>query len=223
LKGWCRTLLLAAWCACSEAAVDPIPGEAPRMEFVAPAAGTYFLQRIQSTADALLLDTAGHERHLARFTHGKVTLLTFFYTYCVDPLGCPFARVTLSNLRARVLKEPSLAANVRFVSVSLDPTNDTPDAIKSYAAQIGVDRSFEWRVLTASSVHNLLPLLDDFGQDVSVETDESGRPTRTMHHALKVFLIDPSGTVREIYSIAFIQPEVMLNDIRTLAMEAHAL
>jgi cytochrome oxidase Cu insertion factor (SCO1/SenC/PrrC family) len=64
-----------------------------------------------------------------------------------------------------------------------------------------------------------LPVLEDFGQDVSVEVDEQGRPTRTLHHMLKVFLIDPHGTVREIYSVAFIQPEVMLNDIRTLYLE----
>jgi hypothetical protein len=36
---------------------------------------------------------------------------------------------------------------------------------------------------------------------------------------LKVFLIDPRGRVREIYSLAYLQPEVMLNDIRTLHLE----
>jgi len=53
---------------------------------------------------------------------------------------------------------------------------------------------------------------------VSVETDPRGRPTRVLHHMLKVFLIDTRGVVREIYSLAYLQPDVMLNDIRTLAM-----
>jgi len=35
---------------------------------------------------------------------------------------------------------------------------------------------------------------------------------------LKVFLIDTRGVVREIYSLAYLQPDVMLNDIRTLVM-----
>jgi len=39
---------------------------------------------------------------------------------------------------------------------------------------------------------------------------------------LKVFLIDPAGQVREIYSSAFLHPAVMLNDIRTLALESGA-
>jgi protein SCO1 len=192
------------------------------MEFTAPAAGSYVLQRIQPTPDALLLDGAGHPRRLRGFTHGKVTLLTFFYTYCVDPLGCPFARVTLGELRERIRAQPGLASRVRFVNVSLDPVTDTPDAIARYSGEIGIEPSFEWRVLTAPSIGKLLPLLDEFGQDVSVDTDEHGRPTRALHHMLKVFLIDPEGTVREIYSLAFMQPEVMFNDIRTLDIEARA-
>jgi hypothetical protein len=36
---------------------------------------------------------------------------------------------------------------------------------------------------------------------------------------LKVFLIDRKGMVREIYSLAFLQPDVMFNDMQTLYME----
>jgi protein SCO1 len=221
-SGLVWTLLVAACVADARAAVDPGPGTTPRMEFTAPAAGSYVLQHIQSTPDALLLDTSGHLRHLARFTHGKVTLLTFFYTYCADPLGCPFARVTLTELRERVMTDSGLAARVRFVNVSLDPNTDTPDALARYASEIGMKPAFDWRMLTAPSLKVLLPLLDDFGQDASVDTDEHGKPTRALHHMLKVFLIDPEGSVREIYSLAFMQPDVMFNDIRTLAMEAAA-
>ncbi|MBV9914200.1 MAG: SCO family protein [Sinobacteraceae bacterium] len=214
------SLALAA--AAAHAGVDPGAATAPRAAFVAPAAGSYTLQRIQNTADATLLDASGRLQHLARFTRGKITLLTFFYTYCVDPLGCPFAHVTLSNLRARVLEQPELAAGVRFVNVSLDPRTDTPAALKAYATQLGTDPRFEWRFLTARNITELLPVLDDFGQDVSVETDAAGHGARALHHMLKVFLIDPHGMVREIYSLAYLQPDVMFNDLRTLAMEGGA-
>ena len=66
----------------------------------------------------------------------------------------------------------------------------------------------------------LLPVLDGFGQDVSIESDASGRPTRTRNHTLKMFLIDAQGAVREIYALDFLHPQVMLGDLRTLAMEA---
>ncbi len=37
---------------------------------------------------------------------------------------------------------------------------------------------------------------------------------------MKMFLIDAQGEVREIYTLAFFQPQVMFNDIKTLALEA---
>ena len=192
------------------------------MEFVPPAAGSYVLQRIQRAPDAVLLDSAARLRNLATYTTGKITLLTFFYTYCMDPWGCPFAYSTLTGLRDRVLAEPQLAKQVRFVNVSFDPTNDTPEAIGRYGARLMDDARFEWRFLTSRSVSELLPVLEGFGQDVSVERDASGRPSRTIHHMLKMFLIDRHGIVREIYSLAYLQQPVMLNDIKTLALEDRA-
>jgi cytochrome oxidase Cu insertion factor (SCO1/SenC/PrrC family) len=153
--------------------------------------------------------------------HGKITLLTFFYTYCHDPWGCPFAYQTLTGLRSKLLAEPELARRVRFVSVSFDPTHDTPAELQRYASSLKDDR-LEWRFLTARSVADLMPVLDGFGQDVSVVTDEHGQPTRTVDHMLKLFLIDRHGIVREIYSLAYLQPQVMLNDIKTLALDESA-
>jgi cytochrome oxidase Cu insertion factor (SCO1/SenC/PrrC family) len=202
------------------AAVDPGKAAAPRMEFVAPAPGSYRLQKIQRVHEAVLLDTDGRTVKLSALTRGKITLLTFFYTYCVDPLGCPFAHTTLAELRDQVRGDPALSGRVRFVSVSLDPTHDTPAAITAYAAEFAVIPAFDWRFVTARRVPELLPVLDDFGQDVSVDVDESGRATRTLHHMLKMFLIDAHGEVREIYTLAFLQPPVMFNDIKTLALEA---
>jgi len=198
---------------------DPGKAAAPRMEFMPPPPGSYHLQKIQPIADAVLLDSTGLTVRLSALTQGKITLLTFFYTYCVDPLGCPFAHTTLADLRDRVAGDRALAGRVRFVSVSLDPTHDTPAAIASYGQEFTADPKFEWRFVTARRVPELLPVLDDFGQDVSVDLDQDGRATRTLHHMLKMFLIDAGGEVREIYSLAFLQPQVMFNDIKTLALE----
>jgi protein SCO1/2 len=35
-----------------------------------------------------------------------------------------------------------------------------------------------------------------------------------------MFLIDRRGTVREIYSLAYLQPQVIANDVKTLLMES---
>ena len=223
LRAWLAAAAGVLWtCAVALAAVDPGAAVAPRMEFTPPRPGSYTLQKIQPVADAALLEPSGRSVRLSAVTTGKITLLTFFYTYCVDPLGCPFAYRTLIDIRNRVLRDAGLTGRVRFVSVSLDPSNDTPEAIGRYHDMISRDSGMEWDVLTARSVRDLLPVLDDFGQDVSVERAADGTPSRTVHHMLKMFLIDRAGVVREIYSLAFLQPVVMLNDIRTLYLEEQA-
>ena len=213
----------ALWLAWANAwgAVDAAPASAPRMEFTPLPPGSYRLAAIQAVTDARLLDEQGRAVRLRALTRGKITLLTFFYSYCVDPLGCPFARETLRAMRTRLLADPPLAAAVRFLGISCDPDHDTPPVIAAYAREVAGRAPFEWRFATAGSVATLLPVLDDLGQDVSVDVDASGRPSRARHHMLKVFLVDARGTVREIYSLAYLQPEVMLNDIRTLYLEAH--
>ena len=211
------SILLLPHCAWS--APDPGPALAPHMDFVPTAAGTYQLQRIQQCPDAVLLNASGGLRRLSAYTRGKVTLLTFFYTYCTDPWGCPFAYQTMKGLRDRVAADASTRSRVRFVSISFDPTHDTPDALRGYTQGLANAAGFEWQFFTARSMAELSPLLDGFGQDVRIESDASGRPTRAINHMLKLFLIDVSGVVREIYSLAFVHPEVMLNDIQTLLME----
>lgn len=201
------------------AAADPVRPLAPRMEFVPPEPGTYTLQRIQPTPQARVLDVFARPHRLSEYTTGKITLLSFFYTYCADAWGCPFAHQTLNGLRNRLLAEPALARRVRFVNISFDPTNDTPQQLRLYGGPLVADARFEWQFLTMPSVRELLPLLDAFGQDVSVVTDGRGRPTATKNHMLKLFLIDARGMVREIYALDYLHPQVMYNDIRTLARE----
>jgi cytochrome oxidase Cu insertion factor (SCO1/SenC/PrrC family) len=212
-------LALVLYAAAAYSAADPTQPHAPRMQFVPPAPGTYQLQRIQRTPDAVLLDARGMQRRLGPLTRDKVTLLTFFYTYCTDAWGCPFAYRTLVGLREQLLSQPRAAGRVRFVSVSFDPTNDTPEALRLYAGPLRADARLPWEFLTARSMRELLPLLEDFGQDVRIEYDESGRPTRTINHMLKLFLIDREGIVREIYALDYLHPAMMLNDIETLLIE----
>lgn len=221
-EGRVRCLAAAALCSvavAAHAAADPTPAHAPRMQFAPPAAGSYELQRIQRAPDAVLLDPQGQRRQLRELIRGRVTLLTFFYTYCTDAWGCPFARRLMAGLQEALLARPRAAWRVRFVSISFDPTNDTPEALRLHAGQLAADRRLPWNFLTARNMRELLPLLDDLGQDVRVEHDDAGRPTRTINHMLKLFLIDRDGVVREIYALDYLHPAAMLNDIETLLAE----
>lgn len=207
--------------AMSHAETPPLP----KPGFDAPAPGTYTLQRIMRTPAGTVLDVDARAQPLTRYTHGKITLLAFIYTHCNDVNGCPLAYVVDQQLKGAIEHRPELAAlrgKVRLVSLSFDPKNDTPATMRAYggsAATTDAASSVEWDFLTTSGPRALMPLLDGFGQDVSVAANAPGR-AGDFSHMLKVFLIDRAGTVREIYSSAFLQPQVVLNDILTLAMES---
>ncbi len=207
------------------AASDAAAGPAPRgMVDVSrlPAPGTYRLPRIQKAPDGEVLDSDGRAHRLHRLLAGRLSVVSFMYTYCREPDGCPKAWAAMNELRAALLRDPPLAAFAQLVSLSFDPTHDTPEQMRMYAGRLANDREVRWRFLTTRSVPALLPLLAGFGQDVTVETDARGRPTRTLNHLLKLFLVDAALYVREIYGVATLAPEAMLNDLRTLALERAA-
>ena len=205
------------------AAADAGRQGAPRMDFTPLPAGSYRLPPIQPVGDAELLDERGRAVHLSTLTAGQdhtADLLLYLLRGSARLPVC--ARDPRAAARPRPRRSRRWRATCASWGSRCDPTSDTPAVISDYAASFSADARFEWRFLTAASVAKLLPVLEDLGQDVSVDTDAHGRPTRTLHHMLKVFLIDARGRVREIYTLSFIQPEVMFNDMRTLYLESHA-
>jgi protein SCO1 len=166
-----------------------------------------------------VLGPDGRAQRLHRLLAGRLSVLSFMYTYCRDPEGCPLAWAALEAVHGALQRDPALAARAQLLSLSFDPTNDTPAQMALYGGDRIRDARVRWHFLTTASVARLLPLLDGFGQDVSVETDARGRPTRTLNHLLKIFLVDADLQVREIYSVATLAPQAIVNDLRTLALE----
>ena len=189
--------------------------------FVPPAPGSYQLYQIMTAPDGPVLEADGSTHRLSEFTKGKVTLFSFIYTYCTDAKGCPLAYTTLHSLKGTIERDPALRDTVRFVSMSFDPRNDTPETMRLYGhSEMRDRRGLRWHFLTARSGKELAPLLDGFGQDVSVAAEQPpGQRVPVLSHLLKVYLIDASGKVREIYSTSFLHPTILLNDIKTLLLE----
>mgnify|MGYP006193329759 FL=1 len=86
--------------------------KAPVQDFVAPAPGSYALPPIQRVPQGTVLDIDGRRQAFSRYTTGRVTLLSFMYTYCTDPIGCPLAYETMMTLRDRLLARPEHARRV---------------------------------------------------------------------------------------------------------------
>lgn len=185
-----------------------------------PGAGSYVLPVIFMSPDATVLDLDAMPHPLARYTHGKITVLSFIYTYCSDARGCPLVMTTMLELRRRLLSSGDMAGQVRFVSISFDFGHDTPDALRRYAGPLADSlQPLRWFFLTTNSQTQLHNILDAYGQGVRPRRDAGGQPGRFFEHVVKVFLIDRAGRVREIYSTMYLQPKIIYIDIQTLLME----
>jgi protein SCO1 len=216
---------MLAWFACAPAALAHDAGPLPALDFVPPPAGSYELHRIMAAPDGEVLGTDGRERRLSEFTRGRITLLGFIYTTCVDPNGCPLAYRVFDALRKTIVASPTLRGKARFVTLSFDPARDSPEVMEEYAGSRvqGEKGALPWYFLTTRSARELMPLVEGFGQDVQYTFDRSsGKPRRELSHVLKVFLIDRDGFIREIYTSTFLHPQTVLNDIETLLIEEGA-
>ena len=105
-----------------------------------------------------------------------------------------------------------------MLSLSFDPEHDTPARLR--AMEQGVERAgLDWRFLTTRSQAELAPILAAYGQALTRERDAEGRETGAIAHVLRVFLIDPHGRIRNIYSAGYLEPELLAADVRTLLLE----
>lgn len=189
-------------------------------DYDAPAPGSYALPVIKAAADGDALDCRGRQLRLREVTHGRVTVMSFIYTRCAAAKACPYATGVLRELHQISSEEPALAKGMRLVSMSFDPGVDTPDRMADYATLAGKYASAaEWQFLTTRSRVELQPILDAYGQAVDRKSNPLD-PTGPLNHTLRVFLIDPDGNIRNIYSSDTLDPRLVLADVRTLLMEA---
>jgi len=80
--------------------------------------------------DTRLLDQDGREvRFYTDALRGKIVLISFLYTSCTDI--CPILMHNLSDVQNSL--GDRFGKDVFFVSISVDPEDDTPEELKKYA------------------------------------------------------------------------------------------
>jgi protein SCO1/2 len=168
------------------------------------------------TYDFSLLDQDRQPVRLAAL-HGRAVALTFLYTRCPDV--CP--------LIANKLHETSLllgdaAKRVAFVAVSVDPTGDTPSAVRAFLQAHRVER--ELRYLTGS-LAELRPIWANYyiGTDVKEVNPQAAaaqaKSPDLVSHTSIVYVIDPRGNLR-VFLPGNFDPKDLATDLRILASEA---
>ena len=141
-----------------------------------------------------LVDQGGEEVVLDAL-RGRVILLDFIYTRCPGP--CP-ALTGLHVAVQRSLAAESLGGGdglredrIQFLSISLDPASDTPEALRAYARERGVD-FVNWSFLTGAPEQ-----LREVAAAYAVATIGEGEIS--LDHPLATYVIDVEGRVAERY------------------------
>jgi cytochrome oxidase Cu insertion factor (SCO1/SenC/PrrC family) len=209
------SLALAVLTASAQAVADRTSDH----DYDAPAPGSYTLPVVKAAADGEVLDSKGRALRLHELTRGRVTVMSFIYTRCAAAKACPMATGVLTQLHQLSAEDTALAKDMRLVSMSFDPGNDTPERMAAYStlAQNRKNAS-EWRFLTTASQEKLKPILEAYGQAVDRKQNPKD-PTGPLNHTLRVFLIDEEGNIRNIYSSGTLDLRLVLADVKTLLLE----
>jgi len=172
------------------------------------ALATARLEPGDSLPDAALVDQDDRRRSLSEWT-GTATLVTFTYTRCPDPTFCVLMDQNFATIQRAVAKDPALKGRVKLISISFDPTHDTPAVLKTHAAARGADTSV-WTFLTGD-LATVDRLAGRFG--VSVVRPDNNDP---IAHSLRTTLVAPDGHVRKTYPGNNWTPGDVLADLRTV-------
>lgn len=155
--------------------------------------------------DNPLLDQDNTARPLSSLRGHRVAL-TFIYTRCPLSDFCPLMDKQFQQLQDAVKKTPSLA-DVRLVSVTLDPEFDTPAVLKKHAQALKADPAI-WHFLTGNR-EELASVARSFGV-----TTEPGTPASLVVHNLRTAVIDPDGRLVKAYSGNMWTPAELIADLK---------
>jgi protein SCO1 len=154
-------------------------------------------------APALALrDYTGQAVNLADF-RGKVVLVTFVYTHCPDV--CPLIVTSLAAARRELSSE---VRHLQFIAVTVDPTRDTPRAVKQFLAERRATGAMDYLI---GSRKQLQPVWKAWGIAVTKSKYEQAEG-----HTAVVFGITASGKIAVAYPSSFTPAEI-IHDVPLLA------
>ena len=126
----------------------------------------------------------------------------------------------LYDLQYVARNDPAIGQSLRLLALSFDVEHDTPEVMADFAAatQSEPGAPSDLMFLTTAARDDLKPILKAYDQPIGRKVDAAD-PYGPYNHQLRVFLIDRTGWVRNIYSLGFLDPRLVATDIRTLLLE----
>jgi protein SCO1/2 len=129
---------------------------------------------------------------------GKISIISFIYTSCRDI--CPVVTARLSQLEEKL--GDAVGRDYFFVSISIDPTNDTPAKLKEYGKAFGVGPS--WLFLTGKP------------QDIDLIRHRLGERSRALTEHRNEVLLFNGATGEWERNSAFGDISILASAVRTM-------
>jgi protein SCO1/2 len=98
--------------------------------------------------------------------------------------------------------------------VSFDLGYDTPAVLARFAPPARNGKTSPWEVVVPTSENELASIVGAYGQPIG-----PGGVDAPPTHLLRVYLIDGQRQIRNVYGLDFLDPRLVLNDVRTLLLE----
>jgi protein SCO1/2 len=178
-----------------------------------PAASSGFelLKPGEAAPDTKFLDQDGKTRHFGAFK-GSPVVMTFIYTRCPLPTFCPLMDRHFVTLQKTLKGDPALK-NVHLVTVSFDPTTDTPAVLKKHAQGLGADLT-RWTFLTGDRDD-----VDQFAARFGVSVGRALNDARDITHNLRTAIIGADGKLVKVYTGNDWSPDQILADLKALGSQ----
>jgi len=141
---------------------------------------------------------------------GKALLLTFIYTRCPVPEYCTLMSDNFAQIDRALAQDPAVYERTHLLSISIDPSYDTPQVLRSYGAahtERYQNETFAHWEFAGGTTEQVKDVAQFFGLTYFPEKDQ-------IIHSLRTAIINPDGKVRKVYSGNDWKPEELVEELR---------
>jgi len=170
-------------------------------------------EQVGKSVPALSLTNQDGKKFTFADYKGKALAITFIYRECPLPTACIQMSKHFSDMANQIASDPDAKENIRLLSISFDPTRDTPEKLKQYGlGYLGKDATDNLTVwnLAVGTDKEVRAVADFFG--LSYETDAADKTQ--INHSLVTAVIAPDGKVTRIFSGGRWTPDDVLAELK---------
>jgi protein SCO1 len=146
---------------------------------------------------------------------GKTLLLTFIYTRCPVPEYCTLMSDNFAQIERALGQDSELYGKTHLLSVSIDPSYDTPQVLRSSGAahtERYQNETFAHWEFAGGSTEQVKEIAQYFGLTYYPDKDQ-------IIHGLRTVIVNPEGKVGKIYTGNDWKPEEVVEEIRKSATD----